>query len=86
MANFSIHISFVDLYRRNSSKLEENGEVIIELQAQIDMLVKENDRLNAVISAKDDAIGSMESTSHLEDKSADGLKAEILRVSKLLAE
>jgi len=60
--------------------------VIIELQAQIDMLVKENDRLNAVISAKDDAIGSMESTSHLEDKSADGLKAEILRVSKLLAE
>lgn len=50
------------------------------------MLVKENDRLNSVISAKDNALGSMESTSHLEDKSSDGMKAEILRINKLLAE
>jgi len=50
------------------------------------MLVKENERLNAVIAAKDDEIGSIESASHLEDKSADGLRAEIVRLSKLVAE
>ncbi|KAL4474684.1 hypothetical protein ABPG72_002277 [Tetrahymena utriculariae] len=72
------------LYQKNSSKIAENGETIIELQGQIDMLVKENERLNSVIAAKDDELGSMQSISNLEDKTVDGLKAEIIRQNKII--
>ncbi|KAL4429955.1 hypothetical protein ABPG74_000321 [Tetrahymena malaccensis] len=72
------------LYQKNSSKIAENGETIIELQAQIDMLVKENERLNSVIAAKDDELGSMQSITNLEDKTVDGLKAEIIRQNKII--
>ncbi|EAR83750.2 hypothetical protein TTHERM_00825450 (macronuclear) [Tetrahymena thermophila SB210] len=74
------------LYQKNSSKIAENGETIIELQAQIDMLVKENERLNSVIAAKDDELGSIQSISNLEDKTMDGLKAEIIRQNKIINE
>lgn len=50
------------------------------------MLIKENERLNSVICAKDEEIGSIQSVSNLEDKSAEGLKGEIIRLSRILGD
>lgn len=50
------------------------------------MFIKENERLNAVIQAKDDEITIGISFLNIEDKSLEGLKAEIIRLHTIVSE